>query len=56
MVSVFDLRNNVPIINSVEYQFCFVFYFYLILFVFNLSAISLISLFGTTRNYSNFSS
>ena len=52
----FDLRNATTI-NSVEYQFLNVFFsFDLTLFFFDLAAISLISLFGITCKYSNFSS
>ena len=52
----FDLRN-VPIINSVAYQYRNIFFrFHLILFFFNLATTMLILLFGTARNYNNFSS
>ena len=52
----FDLRNATTI-NSVEYQLLNVFFsFDLTLFFFDLAAISLISLFGITCKYSNFSS
>ena len=47
----------VPIISSVEYQFWnIIFCFCLALFVFNLTTILLILLFGTTHNCSYFSS
>lgn len=49
----FALRN-VRIIISVEYQFLNIFFsFCLILFAFNLAAVSLFLLFGTTRIYSH---
>ena len=53
----FFYLRNVPIINSVAYQYRSIFFrFHLILFVFNLATTMLILLFGTARNYNNFSS
>ena len=54
MVSLFFALHNVRIIISVEYQFLNIFFsFCLILFAFNLAAVSLFLLFGTTRIYSH---